>query len=243
MVDFLGDPKIPEKAMRASRTMQIAYFQGLYKQYSRMKLTVARDRPIAISGLEIRLRKAFETDAGFGIFDDGPGGELFCRSILWQRGEERDDGFLEPIDSARVPSWSWMAYTGGIDYTDPPFGSADWEGLKITPPPIWSQDLSLAAMVRDFTVAGRLPGEVKLIYDTERTTSSDGQRAQCVIVAKSKEGLSDREKRHYVLLVVSTVERHQRELYWSERYERVGAGLMLGKHINLDDPGISARIL
>ncbi|KAF2188522.1 hypothetical protein K469DRAFT_565361, partial [Zopfia rhizophila CBS 207.26] len=253
MADFLGDPKFPDKAMRAnSRALKISYFQDLYQQYSRLGFSRIEDRPIAIAGLEKRLQKAFHTKGGYGIFDDGPDGGLFHRSLLWQRGE--DEASLTPIvfpveRNSRVPTWSWMAYKGGIDYGDPPFQTADWEKNEIRPP--WTRgdnghvdsahqdtEMALGATVRDFTVAGRKADEVKLIYDTERT-ASDGQRRQCVIVARSKDGKTDKDKRHYVLIVTPTDATAARG---DKIYKRVGAGFMLGKHIALDKPGTAARI-
>ena len=259
MADFLGDPAFPSKAMRANRARKIAYFQGLYKQYSRLQFSHFSDRPFAIAGLEKRLQSAFTTRGAFGIFDDGDkeSGGLFHRSLLWQRGEEKDDDKnLEGIDftGVKVPSWSWMAYKGGIDYIDPPFETADWERKEVIPP--WtrggghgnapveteSQDgeIALLARVRDFKVAGRQPDEVKITYDAERTSASDGQITQCVIVAKIKGGSSNLLRRYYVLLVTamqSTTGRGEK------RYRRVGAGFMSGKYITLDGDGILARIV
>ena len=259
MADFLGDPSFPDKAMKANRAEKIAYFQALYQQYSRLDFTRYEDRPIAIAGLEKRLQKAFGTKGRFGIFDDGdlPDDGLFHRSLLWQRGtEEGDDTTLLPIDfpperNIKVPSWSWMAYKGGIDYTDPPFQSAEWETKELIPP--WTRggevrtdsapqdgEIALLATVRDFTVAGRRQDEVDLTYDTGRTTASDGKRAQCIIVAKAREGKMDRDRRHYVLLVTPTQKATGRG---EKLYERVGAGFMLGKYITLEGPGIVAKII
>jgi hypothetical protein len=258
MADFIGDPRFPEKAMRAnSRALQIAYYQDLYKLYSRLQFSRDEDRPFAIAGLEKRLRQAFGTKGGFGIFDDGDKDErgLFHRSILWRRGDE--PGFengLQPIDFSKlgchVPSWSWMAYRGGIDYTTPEGGTAEWETHDITEP--WTrgsgsttisapQDgiIAIPAIVRNFQVANRLRDEVKLFYDTGRVRGSDGQRAQCVIVAKDKGGRSLGSKRHYVLLVALKKADSGRG---RKVYERIGAGFMLGKHIALGEPGIDAEI-
>ncbi|KAF2799760.1 hypothetical protein K505DRAFT_345716 [Melanomma pulvis-pyrius CBS 109.77] len=88
----------------------------------------------------------------------------------------------------------------------------------------------------DFTVAGSKENKVNLMYDTERTTGTDGQRAQCVIVAKSMLSRSDRERVYYVLLVARTKRRGEMV------YVRVGAGTMLGRFITLDGLGISAKI-
>jgi hypothetical protein len=271
MADFLGDPRFPDKAMRnTSRALKIEYFQGLYKQYSRLDFTRHEDRPIAIAGLERRLRDAFSTKGGFGIFDDGDHSQLdngfFHRSLLWKRSEEEitEDthrgkesvtDWLEPIvfpkeRDMHVPTWSWMAYKGAIDYMDPPYGTADWETKEIIPP--WTQgqkeptdavplgrQIALKAIVRDFNVAGSRPDEVKLVYDRERTTASDGRRAQCVVVAKSKERKEEKFKSCFVLLVTET----QTAEDGTKVYKRAGVGVMLERFISLDNEGVRARIL
>lgn len=255
MADFLGDPRFPEKAMRTdSRALKIEYFQDLYRLYSNLQFTRYEDRPFAVAGLEKRLRAAFNTQGGYGIFDDGdrPDGGLFHRSLLWRRA---DGDMLTPIEfppekDIGVPSWSWMAYKGGIDYTDPPYQSAEWERKEIQPP--WTRrgtthtdsmpsegEVALTATVRDFTVAGRKENEVNLIYDMDRTTGSEGYRAQCVIVAKSISGRSDRERVYYVLLVAPTQKTTGRG---EKGYTRIGAGTMLGKFIMLSGSGITAKI-
>ncbi|KAF9735146.1 hypothetical protein PMIN03_007382 [Paraphaeosphaeria minitans] len=267
MADFLGDPNFPTKAMRTeSRALKISYFQDLYKTYSRLSFTRDDDRPFALAGIEKRLQVAYSTRGGYGIFDDGPDGGLFHRSLLWKRSDEEKDSSEEPTEHKRgamrlinfpfernilVPSWSWMAYTGGIEYTDPPWRSADWEKDEISPP--WTRkddgtqgaqsaphhlDMALKAVVRDFNLAGRSKEEVFLTYDVERT-ASDGQRTQCVIVARSRMETSVRDKTHYVLLVAA----ERMALKRGEKvYKRVGAGFMPGKYIAQDVPGTPARI-
>lgn len=260
MAAFLGDPKFPDKAMREhSRALRVSWFQDLYKQYSRLDFSEYADRPFAIAGLEKRLQRAFGTRGAYGIFDDGdkPKGGLFHRSLLWQRGEEEsDDKELFPIDfpssrNIHVPSWSWMAYRGGIDYTDPPFQTAEWETEEIVPP--WTRGenrktlsapsidhVSLSVIVRDFSIRGWSSEEVKLIYDTKRSRTSDGQHAQCVIVAKTKGGTSNQVRRYYVLLVEVTNAPASRG---EKIYRRIGVGVMLGKFISLVGPGISAKVV
>jgi hypothetical protein len=52
-------------------------------------------------------------------------------SQLWCRG---NDNYMAPVykPALGVPrdilSWSWMAYTGKIDFVDAPFGRTDWTG-------------------------------------------------------------------------------------------------------------------
>lgn len=63
---------------------------------------------------------------------------LLRRSLLWHRAPEV--GGLEEIDfkakKSAPPSWSWMAYKGGIDYLELPFGQVEWEENEIVSP--WS---------------------------------------------------------------------------------------------------------
>jgi hypothetical protein len=259
MADFLGDPNFPEKAMRThSRALKISWFQELYKQYSRLSFTKYEDRPLAIAGLEKRLLNAFKVKGGYGIFDDGDKTDigLFHRSLLWQRGEEdSDEPSLTLINfpaerEMNVPSWSWMAYKGGISYVDPPFQSAEWEEKDVEPPWTKATDKSsststsgipveLVAIVRDFNTSGYRTGDLKLVYDTDKTRGVDGSRARCVVIARSRDGKIMAEKRFYVMLVVAAGSRGGEELL----YQRAGAGYMLGMFIELNKPGTSAKIV
>ncbi|KAF9882273.1 tol-like protein [Colletotrichum karsti] len=249
MAEFLGDPRFPEKAMREnSRAIKIRYFQDLYRRYSQLEFTHIQDRPIAIAGLENRLRKAYWTKGGFGIFDDGPGHGLFHRSLLWQRGEEETS--LKPIDftsspESAAPTWSWMAHEGGIDYLDPPFQQMEWEQNEIEPP--WSvtgggsdgyNPSHLKVVVRPFDVAGapgRKTGDIRFIYDNpNRRATSDRQGPMCVVIAKEKQDKPAGEKRHYVLVVLSipgATEQGQK------LFTRLGVGYMPGKCITLEGTG------
>jgi hypothetical protein len=172
MVDLLSDPNFPARAMRtASRALKISFAQDLYKQYSRLQFSRPQDRPFGIAGIEKRLQRAFECEGNWGIFDDGrkPQGGLFHRSLLWVRGEEEGDkSELSPIYFGRndqvPPSWSWMAYEGGIDYCDPPYNSVEWERTEITPPwtlggkprlgsPVMGGSIEMSAIVRKFSAS------------------------------------------------------------------------------------------
>jgi len=251
MADLLGDSNFPEKAMRTqSRGLKIRYFQSLYKQYSRLELTHIQDRPLAIAGLESRLRKAYRlrgdhwAKGGYGIFYDGPGHGLFHRSLLWQRSE--DELALESINFSQrpqdsMPSWSWMAFKGAIDYLDPPFNKVDWEEKEIESP--WSRanggsegTLSshyLKVTARPFNVAGHRPGEVELIYDNpERKATSEGHRPRCVVLAKSKEGMERDEKSFYVMILVELL---SKDTALQRSFTRLGVGRMLGKYIGWEE--------
>ncbi|KAM0228896.1 hypothetical protein ACHAPO_010420 [Fusarium lateritium] len=251
MADLLGDARFPEKAMRTqSRGLKIRYFQALYQQYSHLELTHIQDRPLAISGLESRLRKAYRlrddnwAKGGYGIFDDGPGHGLFHRSLLWQRSD--GEPVLELIDFSKrpehsVPTWSWMAFKGGIDYLDPPFNKVDWEMKEVESP--WSRtsggsegtlsSRQLKVNVRPFNVAGHRPGDIELIYDNpERKATSEGYRPKCVILATSKEGGQRNEKSFYVMILI---EAPNTDSHGEQVFTRLGVGRMMGKYIGWED--------
>lgn len=138
---FLGDPTFPEAIIKADRGEKILQYQKLYQDYTRLNLTYAVDRPIAIGSLQERILGALEVNDGFGAFDEekpernghSQGRGLLRRSLLWCRGA--DTPVLHPIefpakhDIAKVPSWLWMAYTGGINCS-PKFGRVDWNALE-----------------------------------------------------------------------------------------------------------------
>lgn len=65
---------------------------------------------------------AFETAGGFGVFKKYPG-----RSLRWRRAPDISRLTRITFGSAQasVPSWSWMAYEGGISFLDLPFGDID----------------------------------------------------------------------------------------------------------------------
>ncbi|KAJ4182755.1 hypothetical protein NW755_010252 [Fusarium falciforme] len=100
---FLGDANFPRSASKYAKGLKIELFQDLYVRYSKLALTFPLDRPVAIRGLENRLLNAFDTTGG---------GESM-RRIAHSGGEP-------------VPSWSWMAYDGAIDYVSAPGGQISW---------------------------------------------------------------------------------------------------------------------
>ncbi|KAI9779871.1 MAG: hypothetical protein M1839_007184 [Geoglossum umbratile] len=120
-VDILNTPK-------DGRTI----FQRIFANYTRLHLTVKTDRPVAIAGLEHRLETFYRTRSVYGIVQS-----FFLESLLWQRSRDR---WMEPmfdfkkrvsswsVGGYRVPSWSWMAYTGEIRY-----GSICTDGLSWKP--------------------------------------------------------------------------------------------------------------
>jgi len=141
LAGLLGDPSFPRILEEAKQGERIQRYQELYSRYSRLGLTNDFDRPLAIDGLQSRILSTLNIKGGFGVFDEGGKKGMLRRSLLWIRGEETDSlkRIIFPKDRATsvVPSWSWMAYTGGIDYLSDPdeFGGIEWEAVQS---PWWS---------------------------------------------------------------------------------------------------------
>jgi hypothetical protein len=253
LASFIGDPNFPEVAIQSSRGGKIRLYQDLYIQYSRLKFTRIGDRPIAIAGLEKRLIHDFNTYGGFGVFDDGRG--LLHRSLLWHRGS--DETTLDRIAFSAdremmVPTWSWMAYKGGIDYLDLPFDGVEWEEQEIRSP--WTPGLrgvwhtgdqagimELSAMARDFDFTGTTGPESKIIYDISSRSNGPSRPVKCVVVGRLKNGAGQnkRNRMYYVLLVVTKATQVARG---GQVCERVGVGHVLGQWIKLDQPGTLVKI-
>ncbi|KAM0351672.1 hypothetical protein ACHAPU_002682 [Fusarium lateritium] len=226
---FLGDANFPQLMMKADKGTQILGYQDLYKRYSRLELSRATDRPWAINGLQQRIISALKVQGGSGVFfEDTESGRrrgLLRRSLLWRRAEKA--GSLSPIqfepshDGVKVPSWSWLAYTGCIDYVPAEFGGTEWETVNTQ----WdsgrkkTNDGVLVAEARDYIANDQ---DSLLVHDCP--SYSQQVHVKCVVLGRQKGSLPDRDKVHYVLLV------KPRHLSSPTRiYERVGAGTLSGK--------------
>lgn len=227
---FLGDANFPQVAQRDSKGARIRLFQILYEQYSHLDFSLSTDRPVAIAGLETRLIEAFGTTGGFGLFN-----RYLGRSLLWCRAPDtaRLTRISFPAGQATVPSWSWMAYEGGISFLDLPFGEIDWtEGMEFQSPYPATGSLS--------TSRGRVSSsrhgprvELRVIarsFDMVNVSSSSGiiwddpttphEHLRCVTIGKLASESGKPGQKHWVIVF--------RELN-AGRYERVGAGF-LPKH-------------
>ncbi|KAK4182114.1 hypothetical protein QBC35DRAFT_421252 [Podospora australis] len=221
--NFLGDSNFPKILMSAHQAERIQRCQGLFKQYSQLALTRVHDRPTAIDGLQARIISALSCQGGFGVLDEGVKAKgLLRRSLLWYCDGSlttRMERITFPPDNAiaKVPSWSWMAYAGCIEYISPEFGMVEWAELQSPwSPPGRDDVLALVGEAREYdaTKAGR--GESKLFYDNPGTPG----RRFCVVLGTQKGSV----KKKYVILVQ---EKTGRVVLGSKKiYERVGAGYL-----------------
>ncbi|KAK3326797.1 heterokaryon incompatibility protein-domain-containing protein [Apodospora peruviana] len=200
------------------------------------KILRYQDLPMAIAGLENRLLSALGCRGEFGIFDDSHRKGLLRRSLLWCRGSDFDS--LKPISfqvpSDKPPSWSWMAYEGGVDYigNGGSFGSVDWEDVESP----WSgtnggvDEVGLVADAKEYDLTLAAAGDKrKIVFDCGEGERSG--RTMCVVLGRQQQDLKRRRGRrdqsgltHYVL-IVRPMEGGK------ELYERVGAGYLPGRCI------------
>ncbi|KAI5917041.1 heterokaryon incompatibility protein-domain-containing protein [Camillea tinctor] len=237
---FLSDPNFPLRAMNSTKGTKILFYQQLYRQYSRLEFSRPTDRCLGVAGLEQRLIKHFKVDGGFGVFQAPPERKYdegyFGRSLLWKRGEDVDN--LTPIKydestlPKSVPSWSWMAYDGGIDYLDEsmlPFNKVTWMTKELKSPwDVTHSSLSwhtnkrgsteLRGEARRFWESSMDGKEARLFYDRESEEPKDYwfSDIRCVVIGIFED--KDKVRKSCVLLVAPREN--------SAYYTRIGVGLI-----------------
>lgn len=129
-----------------------------------------------------------------------------------------------------------MAYKGGIDYLDPPFGEVDWNISEIRGN--WRSKgnrTELNAKTREFRMATTGREDFDVTWDIPRESDTYLARVKCVVVGvKREKGVSAAMKTHYVLIVRLRDQETDTTKGQTEIYERVGVGKMLGAYIDLD---------
>jgi hypothetical protein len=244
---FLGDPDFPQILSDATQGAKIRRYQRLYREYSRLGLSKSFDRPTAIDGLQQRLLRTMRVKGGYGVFDEGLTRGLLRRSLLWRRGTDTHSlsriHFPPESVVSYAPSWSWMAYTGGIDYLEPEFSSYEWEDL-VSP---WSSNrtpivstnpatanIALVATAREYDLGVAVPGEGELIFDTPGGSSQP--KTLCVVLGKARGSPNPETQRHYILVVAAMA---GQDRVGSKVYERIGVGYLPGKCISPSDCSIT----
>jgi hypothetical protein len=184
---------------------------------------------------------------GYGVFDEGLTRGLLRRSLLRRRGNDTISlsriHFPPESMLSYVPSWSWMAYTGGIDYLEPEFNSYECEDL-VSP---WSStkplhvntdpqtsNVALVATAREYDLGVAVPGEGELIFDTPG--GSLHPMTLCVVLGKASGSPNSETQRHYILVVAATA---KQDRGGNKLYDRVGAGYLPGKCISPSDCSIT----
>lgn len=240
--EFLGDANFPDVLYNATQGDKITRIQELYKKYSKLGLTKDWDRPVAIGGLQQRLLRTLRVAGDFGILDEGATRGLLRRTLLWRR--HPDELSMSRIDfkhartKLNIPSWSWMAYTGRIDYLKIEFGTYSWENIQSPWTPNESRwwtvnaenaETALFAPARRYDLGAAKASEVEIILDaSDYVYNAPKSRlppdSLCVVLGIAKGKESESERKHCVIIIKPTGEQDGTTVY-----ERIGAGFLPGK--------------
>ncbi|OHW99994.1 HET domain-containing protein, partial [Colletotrichum incanum] len=225
---FLGDSDFPYSVKAYKQGRQLQHYQGLYERYSTLGLSYETDRPMAIAGLEKRLMNALESAGGFGIFQSN-----FHRDLLWQR--RNSESTLRRIDFGaahhfRIPSWSWMAYSGEIRYMNVPFdGIRRAENIRS---PFETLHQGRAYADSDLGRPAELRAPIHTIVVNEpnwlildEPERKFGSPLKCVIVGESKNHRSE-QPTHYALVVSLCGTNEGKDIF-----ERVGVAYLKSEEI------------
>ena len=220
---FVLDPNFPERLMVSGYDRTADFVQFLFKKYSQCRLTDESDRDTAISGLVKRIESALDTEGRYGVFHC-----FFSRLLLWKRSDEEKTDPIDYNGRKGPPSWSWMAYNGGIDFIS--------NSRLIVP---GSKDLqfntnreALVVKIRQFKNCRREQEEKEhaIFADPGRVgslwfdTATKIEFRHCVVVGMRKGQEKDPQKTYYILVV--------REKSLEKEYERLGVGEVKAHYIS-----------
>jgi len=198
----------------------VEFIHFLFQNYSKRGLTEPTDRRVAASGLEARIAGALHSNSKHGIFE-----KHLHRNLLWQTSDKRTKR-IAYTNNQEVPSWSWMACGGGIEFIEVRFGNVSW--VKALAFDAERDSAALIADVgkfRDYTMKSK--GDRCIILDTSThkklgwirydiESGAEGSENHCVVVGRTE--VSSVEQQFYVLVIVPTGK--------DGVYRRVGVGMV-----------------
>ncbi|KAF5597857.1 serine threonine kinase [Fusarium pseudocircinatum] len=254
---LLGDPNFPQKAIMSAaapqettRGQRILYYQDLYKTYSKLDFSHWEDRAVALNGLEQRLAWGFKCRGKFGILGDSIEAghkSLLHRSLLWIRGLNQDSlrKIQFPSHREQIPTWSWMAFQGEIDYLSVPFDQVEWVAELKSP---WEATETKSTgrsempsvRARAYRLSRETSPDVNLVFNCRDQLPPPISNALCVVVGRARGLVPERSRTHYVLLVrpFDSVGSSMN----LRTCERVGAGSLPREFIDFNHPGYDVAI-
>jgi hypothetical protein len=117
----VSDPYFPSALVNSGTFRIWNFIQSLLKDYSQRKLGDLDERHFALSGLEKRIARVLECDSSYGVFE-----KYLHRNLLWYLVPRNKDETQSVVLIRDIPSWSWMAYSGGIEFVNNPSGRVSW---------------------------------------------------------------------------------------------------------------------
>ncbi|KAK4235299.1 heterokaryon incompatibility protein-domain-containing protein [Achaetomium macrosporum] len=227
---FILDPSFPGRLNMSGFRRTVDFIQFLFRKYSASCLTFETDRDVAIYSLVERIGQVLRTEVRYGIF------RCFLGSLLlWKRTCENNTSPI-PYEKRTVPSWSWMAYSGGIDFVSDAmlnFMVPCFEDLGFA-----KDGQALSVKVRKFHGNCRMEEkeEEHAIFDgTEKVGSLwfdvagqiQFENCNCVVVGiREDDEKEDAWKTYHILMI--------REKAGGGGYERVGVGKVEARYVSID---------
>jgi hypothetical protein len=198
----------------------VEFIHFLFENYSKRGLTKHTDRCVAVSGLEARIAGALHCNSKHGIFE-----KHLHRNLLWQMSDKQTERIVY-TNNQEVPSWSWMAYSGGIEFMEIEMGSVSWvKALAFDAKRDSAALIADVGMFRDCTMKSK--GDRCIIFDISTNneagwirydikSGAEGSENHCVVVGRTE--VNNAPPQYYVLVVVSTGENGE--------FRRVGVGMV-----------------
>jgi hypothetical protein len=207
----------------------IQTYEQFYERYSRLRFSYDVDRPRAFQPLEKLLLQALGSEGGCGVV-----ARFLGRSLLWRRGTGQTLERIEFPAGQNIPSWSWQAYIGGINYLSIPPDTVEWKQIHCrfgnTDSHGGVPDKSSEAIAEITAEAWNFDAQALLADISNNLTvvwdrGEHGRRKdlRCITVGSSKVH-SDRigaPPANYLLIVAPCAD--------SEAFERLGIGYMDGE--------------
>ncbi|KAK4222391.1 heterokaryon incompatibility protein-domain-containing protein [Podospora fimiseda] len=256
---FILDPQFPNRLYTSGYERTVQFIQFLFEKYSASGITEETDRAIAINSLIKRIEQALETGSHYGIFQP-----FLSSLLLWKRTRDNNPpieyshyGIFQPFLSSlllwkrtrdnnppieykkQVPSWSWMAYSGGIDFILKP---TDQFLVPRRDDLYFAHDgRALNIKVRNFgegCLAEKRGAEYIILNGTEEVGSLRLDMANlmqldncnCVVVGTVGNIQEDARKDYYILVIR---DKHG-DIRQDKRYERVGVGKVQARFVSID---------
>lgn len=253
---LLGDANFPDLTLRVSQGEKIVRAQNLWKVYCTLGFTHDYDRPLAIQGMFMRLLAAFKARGSFGVLDDSETsgdkrnqtGGLLRRMLLWYRSQSQSSmaRIQFPPGAQGAPSWSWMAYSGHIEFLGPMFGGIDWAELEApwsrahlarNPQFFAEKETAFRGVLSNLAPLDQVDlGEKGKLYYDIPSENIQHKPVQCVILGTEREPRAQPKSRVHFFIIVRPVRSRSPELSVAEHaYERIGAGYLPGQYISSSD--------
>jgi len=107
---FTIDANFPSRLLEASPSRLIQFIQSFTQDFSKRELSNRTDRSVASLSLERRIAHTIHSDSHYGVLH-----KFRHRMLLWQRGENKNFQVIS-YHGTKIPSWSWQALHGEIEF-------------------------------------------------------------------------------------------------------------------------------